>query len=577
MNQLIFQKIPFVVELIFNGSFIVLYLLKSKKNLGLLDHSIFGNIISFGAYAVPLILIIHLVANFIQTKGIEDFFRKYVFSIIIIIPLFITWGDMEFAFWLSSAHLFSSIMAVYDSEPEHIEKIGKRNRVANFWSSLKMSSSQIVTISFIGTILLGAFLLILPVSPADGKTVSFVDALFMATSATCVTGLATVSVANDFSIFGQLVLLMLIQVGGLGFMTLTSSMTIFLGKSMRMKDRMVMQDLLDVSSQEELIAMILDIIKYTFFIELWGGIILTIAFTFEGFELGTALYYGFFHSISAFCNAGLALFDTSLESYSVSPMIHGTIAVLITLGGIGFITLRELREVVTFKRKIDQFTLHSKVVLLTSFVLTVGGAVFIFFGEFLDSIDGYSLWQKTQVALFQSVTLRTAGFNTVPISQFNSYTIYGMCLIMFIGASPGSTGGGIKTTTFAILVQSIITTLRGQKTVVMMGRTISAAYVVRTIALTFMSIIIVSVFILIMMKVESQQAFLTLVFEVISAFATVGLSLGVTPYLSATGKLVIALLMLIGRIGPITMLLAIGEKSGQKGNYEYPDGRIMIG
>ena len=554
-----------------------MYLLKSKKNFGFIDQGFFSNAISWGAFLVPVILTVHLIFNYVQSRGVEDFFRKYVFSIIVLIPLFITWGDIEFAFWLSSAHLFSSVMAVYDSDTAHDQKFITDGKAPTLWNRLRLSSSQIVLLSFVGTILLGAFLLVLPVSPIDGKTVSFVDALFMATSATCVTGLATISVGDDLSIFGQIVLLILIQIGGLGFMTLTSSMTIFLGKSMRMKDRIIMQDLLDISSQEELVALIMDIIKYTFMIELWGGIILTIAFTFEGFELGPALYYGFFHAISAFCNAGLSLFSTSLESYSVNPLINATVATLVVLGGLGFITLREMREVLTFKRKFGHITLHTKIVLLTTTLLTIGGMLFIFFSEFLHSLDGYSLWEKAQVALFQSITLRSSGFNTIPISQFNSYTIYGISLLMFIGASPGSTGGGIRTTTFAILVQSIITTLRGQKSVVMMGRTISPQYVVRTIALTFMSIIIVSFFILLIMKVESEQAFLTLFFEVISAFGTTGLSLGVTPYLSVAGKLLITALMLVGRIGPITMLLAIAERGGNKGQYEYPDGRIMIG
>ena len=360
-------------------------------------------------------------------------------------------------------------------------------------------------------------------------------------------------------------------------MTLYSSMAILLGRSMRMKDRIIMQDLLDVSSLEELFAMIVDIVKYTFLIELWGGLVLTIAFTFEGFEFSRAIYYGFFHSISAFCNAGFALFDTSLESYGTKPLIHLTIAILITLGGLGFIVLKELKEVIVNKKHLVRMSVHSKIVIITSFLLTAGGTIFIFFGEFLGALDGYTIWEQVQISLFQSVTLRTAGFNTIPLTNLNTYTIYAMTLFMFVGGSPGSTGGGIKTTTLAILIQSIKSTLKGKKTVEAFDRRISSPIVVRAIALTFISILITSFFILVLMRLEPEQSFLPLFFEVISASGTVGLTLGITSYLSVAGKMAISLLMLIGRIGPLTLILAVGQRHRSSGKFDYPDGRIMIG
>ena len=323
--------------------------------------------------------------------------------------------------------------------------------------------------------------------------------------------------------------------------------------------------------------MIINIIQYTFLIELWGAIVLTFAFIFEGYEFGTSIYYGFFHSISAFCNAGFALFDNSLESYATSPLIHGTISVLVILGGLGFIVLKEVSEMVMSGGKIVRMALHSKIVITTSIILTVGGALFIFFGEFLNALDGYTLVEKIQVAFFQSVTLRTAGFNTIPLTSFNSYTLYGMSLIMFIGASPGSTGGGVKTTTLAILIQSIKSTFKGVKTVTILDRTVPSPIVVRATALTFISIIITSIFILLLMKLEPGQTFLPIFFEVVSASGTVGLSLGVTSQLSIAGKGAISLLMLIGRIGPLTLLLAIGGRDRSTGKIDYPDGRIMIG
>lgn len=571
------QKIPFLLEFFFNGIFICLYSLRSIEKLpSVWNPEIVSNLILSMAYIAPAVLFINVIANYKMSKGLEDFLRRFIFSIVVFVPMLITWGDVEFAFWLSSVHLLSSVLALYD-DSEDVIKDDKQTKEGTLFQGIRLRPAQLVLLSFTGVIFLGTFLLMLPFSSVDGKSISFIDGFFMATSATCVTGLSTLSLQDNFSLFGQVVILALIQIGGLSIMTLYSSMAILLGRSMRMKDRIIMQDLLDVSSLEELFAMIVNIIKYTFLIELWGGIVLTIAFTFEGFEFSKAIYYGFFHSISAFCNAGFSLFNNSLESYATSPMIHGTIAILITLGGLGFIVLKELKEVVTSGKKLVRLGLHSKIVIVTSIVLTVTGTLFIFFGEFLTSIDSYSLWEKMQISFFQSVTLRTAGFNSIPLTNLNKYTIYMMTLFMFIGGSPGSTAGGVKTTTLAILFYSIKSTLKGDKTVSVLDRKIPSPMVVRGTALMFISILITSFFILIIMKIEPEQSFLPIFFEVISASGTVGLTLGITPYLSVMGKLAIAILMLIGRIGPLTLILAIGQRNRSTGKFDYPDGRIMIG
>lgn len=574
----IIQKLSFLAELFINGSFLLLYSLYTNKKLPVSwDERFVTSTIDIFVWLVPFVIALSVISNILESKNIEDYIRKYSFSLLVFIPTLITWGDLQFTFLLTAAHLLSTVLGLYDEGEKQEDYKERESFVEVFMKKVRLSSAQLVLLTFVGVILVGTFCLMLPICAAGGKTISFIDALFIATSATCVTGLSTISVGNDFSIWGQIVVLVLIQVGGLSIMTLYSSMAILLGRSLRMKDRILMQDLLDVSSLEELFSMIIDIVKYTFIIELWGGIILTIAFTFEGFEFGRAIYYGFFHSVSAFCNAGFALFDNSLENFATNPLIHGTIAILITLGGLGFIVLKELKEFLTRNKSIVRLKMHTKVVLVSSFILTFGGALFIFFGEFLGALDGYTLWEKIQISVFQSVTLRTAGFNTIPLSNLNNYSIYIMTMFMFIGGSPGSTAGGVKTTTLALLTQSIISTLKGDKTVRMFDRTISAQNVVRATALTFISIIIASTFIFIMMYIEPDQSFLSLFFEAISALGTVGLTLGITPYLSFAGKFAISLLMLIGRIGPLTLILAIGERQKAAGKYEYPDGRIMIG
>lgn len=573
-------RLAFIVELIINGTFVVLYtaLRWWKLPFGL-TQGVVNSVLNVGVYIVPFVLAFVVIANYLNSGDLEHFIRKHVFSLMVVIPLFISMGDIEFTLLLCAAHLISSILSLYDATDEKGEEGFKEEepQSSKLFRGFSLSPAQLVLLSFSGVIFLGTFLLMLPFASTTGKSIPFIDSFFMATSATCVTGLATLSLSNDLTFFGQAVILVLIQIGGLSIMTLYSSMAIMLGRSMGMKDRVVLQDLLDVSSLEELFATIINIIRYTFFIELWGGIVLTIGFIFEGFEFGKALYYGFFHSISAFCNAGFSLFDTSLESYDTNFMITGTIMVLITTGGIGFIVLKELIEVFSKQKKIKNLGLHSKVVLMTSFLLTAVGAIFFFYSEYLNALDKYTFWEKVSVSLFQSVTLRTAGFNTLDLGNLQSYTIVMMAVFMFIGASPGSTGGGIKTTTLAILAQSIISTLKGRKKVIMLDRRIPEPIVVRTTAITFISIIIAAVFILVMMRLEPNQSFLTIFFEVISATGTVGLSLGITPDMGFAGKMAISVAMFIGRIGPLTMVLAIGQRQAELGKYEYPEGKMLIG
>ena len=580
MNR-IYQKIPLIAELFINGIFIVVYSLDLVGKMpatipsGYVDvfYQLFQGI-------VPFVIVMSILTNFFLCESLEEFFRKYVFSIIVLIPLVITHGDIEFCYWLSSAHLLSSLLTLYESDIPNYQRnsLGETlTPIQHFFRQIKLSPAQIITLSFLGVIIIGAFLLMIPIASTSGDSLNFWDALFIATSATCVTGLSTISIGTELSIFGQMIVLILIQIGGLGIMTLSSSMMILIGKSLGMKDRIIRQDLLGVSSLEDIYAMISDIIRYTLIIELWGALVLTFAFVYDGFDLTTSLYYGFFHSISAFCNAGFALFDNSLESYATNPLVHGTISILIVLGGLGFIVLKELKSMIASGTTLVRMSLHTKIVILTTLFLTVFGFCFIFFGEYLNALDSYSLWEKVQISLFQSITLRTAGFNTLEMTSLNAFTIYGMTLFMFIGASPGSTGGGIKTTTFAILLQSIRSTLFGKKDLEFFDRKIPSQVIVRATAITFISIIISSLFILILMKIEPEQSFLPLFFEVISASGTVGLSLGVTPFLSVAGKIGLSLLMLIGRIGPLTLVLAIGEQKKLGGKIDYPDGKILIG
>jgi trk system potassium uptake protein TrkH len=570
----IVKRFPFFIELLFNGTFILLY---QWQRLAEIKLPFFTNVnmnllLSFGAKGVPVIIFIVMVWHYLQMSSFEDFLRKHIFSLIVFAPLVITWGDNEFCYWLACVHLLASALSLYEGDESAWQNKGR-----SFFKNFKLQSAQIVILTFMALIITGTLLLMLPISSASGKAFAPIDALFMATSATCVTGLGTLNINTEFSIFGQVVLLMLVQVGGLGIMILYASMTILLGKFMPMRERVIIQELLEVSSLEDLIDMILNIIKYTIAIEFWGAVILTLGFSWEGFDFGTSLYYGFYHSISAFCNAGFALFDNNLESFATTPLIHGTISGLIVLGGLGFIVLRELKAHITSRKSFTHLGLHSKIVIVTTAGLIVSGTLIVFFGEFLHALDGYNLWEKFQISIFQSITCRTAGFNTIPLTSLNGHTLYLMIMIMFIGAAPGSTGGGIKVSTFAILLQSIKSTLNGKDKVEIFESTIPNFIVVKATALTIISVFIATFFIFLMMKLEPNQTFLSLCFEVISAGATVGLSLGITPFLTPLGKLAIVAMMFIGRVGPLTLVLALGRQDAEKGQISYTEGRVMIG
>jgi len=569
-------KLSYLLELVCNGLFIALYTLGKAERMPSWLKSIppeFSD--RWAVWLAPVFVLFTLVTHYRLSASVEDFFRKYVFSIIIFIPMLLTFGDAEFIYWLTVVHLFSTLISLNEKSNQITQE--KPASSLGWFYELKLSPAQLVILSFGSLILIGALLLVLPIAAQPGKKVLFIDALFMSTSATCVTGLATNSVGEDFSLFGQLVLLTLVQVGGLGIMTLSSSMMIFMGRSLGVREQVMMQDVLDSSSSEELLKLIIDIVTYTLVIEFMGAMLLTIGFYLEDYEIGQSLYYGFYHSISAFCNAGFALFNTSLEDFKFSPLIHLPIAGLIILGGLGFSVMQELLDAIKTRKKFINFSLHSKVVLVTNTLLLAFGTTYLFFGEFLHAFADYGLWEKLQVAFFQSVTTRTAGYQTINLTDLHPHSIYMMLLLMFIGASPGSTGGGIKTSTFAVLLQSVKATLNNSTRVEMFERTIPNPIVVRSIAIFIISLISVSTVLLVMMRLEPDKNFLAVFFEVVSAFGTVGLSLNLTPTLSMMGKLVISMMMFIGRVGPLTLVLAVAQKASATSSLRYPESKVLIG
>lgn len=577
----VYHKASFLIELLISGLFILLYYLLTfiphSDLWELFNKSTVQTITNALCYLVPVVVSFSFGSQWNYYGTIENLLRRGTFTIIILIPLFIVWGDWQFTFWLACVHLLSSLLSFYEKEPmaKDATRFTSNQSSEYLWG---LSAAQIILISFLLIIILGTTLVMLPISTI--KDVSLLDHLFMVTSAACVTGLATVNIGETYSYFGQAVLLLCIQIGGLGIMTLSSSLTIFLGKSLAVKERLVMQDILEVSSLEGLVEVILDIIRTTIVIEIIGAVILTSVYVYSGESFGTSLYLGIFHSIAAFCNAGLSPAINGLTEFKTNFVMNITLTTLTIMGGLGFWVLKDLRKNV-FKisnprRFFQSLSLHTKIVLVTSGVLIFLGTLVIFICDFMGALSQYNLTEKVMISYFHSVMTRSAGFNTVEVGLLSSTSLFFIVSLMFIGASPGSTGGGIKTTTFAIIWQSIRSTLMGKNTIEFFRRTIDNSVVLKATALALTALVAVSVATGIMLIFEGDKGFLAVIFEVVSAFGTVGLSMGITSELTHVGKTIIVMLMYIGRVGPLTLVLGLSTAQSKQG-LRYPKEKIIIG
>lgn len=437
-----------------------------------------------------------------------------------------------------------------------------------------MTPSRILVLGFASLILFGALLLTLPQATQDGLGLPFLNAVFTATSAVCVTGLVVVDTATTFTLFGQWVILLLIQVGGLGFMTFATMFAMILGRKITLKERLLLQEALNQVTVEGIVRLMKSVLQISFAIEAMGAIILTIRW-YPDFGWSKALYYGVFHSISAFNNAGFDLFGnfSSLTAFVGDPWINITIMLLIICGGLGFVVLADLLG----PRK--KLRLHTKIVLQVSGALILIGAVLILIMEFANpkTLGPLPLGTKILAAFFQSVSPRTAGFNTLDIANMYETSLLSMIVLMFIGASPGSTGGGIKTTTFIAIVLSVLSTYRSDPHVALKGRTLPQDVIQKAWAITTSAALLIFLIVLILSHTENSDL-MTVLFEVTSAFGTVGLSMGLTPHLSVIGKMALILTMFIGRVGPLTLAFVLSQKKNkQAAKIKYPDERIMIG
>lgn len=443
--------------------------------------------------------------------------------------------------------------------------------------------SQLLVASFTFVILCGTVLLMLPVM-VNGQSLDFIDALFTATSAVCVTGLIVVDTATKFTPLGQTVILLLLQIGGLGIMTFSVIFVLIAGKKISFKERLIIQDSFTHSPTKDIRSIVISVIKLTLLVELIGAILLFVRWSGD-FPIQQAFFISLFHSVSAFCNAGFSLFSNSLMDYKTDFVINLTVTTLILTGGIGFLVIMDLHHFL-FQKKGDRkrLSLHSKLVLIMSAILVVLGTVLFYILERDNALGTLSFSDGMLVSYFQSVTARTAGFNTVNFAILTPEALFFIIMLMFIGASPGSTGGGVKTSTLGVLVALSKSRYLGRDEVSLFKRTIPKDVIGRAISIMIISVVIVIIFVMFLLVaeksglgyIERRTHFLDVLFETVSAFGTVGLSTGVTPGLTVTGKFLVLLLMFIGRLGPLTIALAVGRKMAEA-RFSYSEERVMTG
>lgn len=427
----------------------------------------------------------------------------------------------------------------------------------------------------------GGVLLSLPFAAAPGRHVSVLDAFFTSVSAVCVTGLITVDTPMDLSIFGQIVVMLLIQAGGLGYMTLSTVFAAALGRSVTLQERITLQEALNAHDMEGLVRFAGTVLKLTLAFELTGAAILTVWWA-STLGFGTAAWYGLFHSVSAFNNAGFALWSDNLISWRGDWVVNGVISGLIIAGGLGFFVWAELLRGRTLRVKLS---VHTRLVLLATALLLVGGTVALLALEWNNpaTLAHLPFGEKLLTAWFQSVTTRTAGFNTIDIGAMTAPSLFVMMGLMFIGASPGGTGGGVKTSTFAITLAALWSTVRGADDTVVFKRRLAPELVAKAFFVSLIAFVAMNAVAWVLLLSEGR-GLLTTLFETTSAFGTVGLSMGengapvsLSAFFTPLGKALIMAMMFVGRLGPLTLAIAVARRNSARPKLRYPEGKILVG
>ena len=448
--------------------------------------------------------------------------------------------------------------------------------------TLFKSPARISLMSFSTLIFIGTLLLMLPAA-VTGRRLGLIDALFTATSASCVTGLSVVDTGSTFTTFGQAVIVGLIQVGGLGIMTLSTLFIMLAGKRPSLTGNEFINDTFSHSGIDNISSMVRRIILVTLAIELGGAAVMFFRF-YPVYPLTTAIWYAVFHSISAFCNAGFSTFSDSFTGFQGDVVVNTMISLLIILGGIGFIVMFDCFHVLRLKnRRWTRLSLHAKIVLFGSAALLLLGTALFFFMEMENTLKGMPPIKQVMVSFFHAVSARTAGFNTVSIGALANETLFFLMLLMFIGAAPGSCGGGIKVTTALTLILHGTSRFRGNDHARLFNRTIPERCIGKAIGVVLLSMLVIFMATMLLLAtelgdvshIETRGKFLEILFEAVSAFGTVGLSTGLTGTLSGAGKLIVSMVMFMGRLGPLVIALGIQRQKIRR--VQYAEENIMIG
>ncbi|MDR3275019.1 MAG: hypothetical protein LBS81_03425 [Endomicrobium sp.] len=434
---------------------------------------------------------------------------------------------------------------------------------------MSYSPVKSIVLFFLGLIIAGMLLLSLPVSWGSGNF-SFIANLFTAVSAVCVTGLSVVDIGEYYSIFGQIIILLLVQFGGMGYMFISTVVTLLLGK-MTLKDRRIMQDMFDVSSFSGLKRLLSKAVFFVLSIELVGAVILIFIFL-RNFSFLKSIYLGVFYSVTAFCNAGFSVFEDSLAQFADNPGLLYVMSILILLGGIGFFVIVDIYD--TYKEKRLHFATHTKVVLSMSVAVSFFTFILLLFS---DAVKGHGILYFINNIFFQAVSIRTAGFYSIPLNPLDEFTNTILIFLMSIGASPGSTAGGVKVTTLVLVFVFVRSVLKGNDEFVLFKKRIPFDLIKKALAIFIVFFALTTLFSAILVLLEGYLGALNIIFEVVSAFATVGLSLGITKDLSVAGKMLIIIAMIVGRIGILALLIVMLNPIIKNKKIKYPEAKILVG
>lgn len=520
--------------------------------------------------AISLIFVLDISSRFLASKDKKRYFAKNWSDLIVLIPFIqLVRGIENTPFFVIIRQVVIIAMLV-----------SRLRRSSKLIDLLSLKPAQMMIATFAFAIGVGTVLLMLPVAAVSGARTCLTDALFTATSATCVTGLAVKDTGSYFSVFGQTVILALIQIGGLGIMTFSVSLALLMGKRINMKQEAMMSDILDESSLVRVKSMVSYIFKMTLIFESAGAVLLFVTWLGRTGSVLNTFYAAVFHSVSAFCNAGFSTFSGSLTGFREDAATNFVICALIIAGGLGFTVIKDLHGYFrpspgSSRKRGNKLKVHTKTVILMSCALIVLGALTFYFLEKDALFANMGFKGKVLSSIFQSVTARTAGFNTCSISGLSGASVLMMMILMFIGGSPGSTAGGVKTTTVSVLLSTIISEFRGKSNAEMFKSTVPFDVIKKAMIIFSVSGILVVVFGVLLLVTE-RKSLPSVMFETVSAFGTVGLSADLTETLSRKGKILVTVLMFIGRLGPLTVGYAFLKRHAHP-KYEYASESVAIG